>query len=442
VWGRRRVGKTRLLLEWVRAHGGVYWVADQSASTLQRANLADTLASRFSGMGGVTYPDFGVLLSRLAREAQLARWRGPLVIDELPYLVAASPEFPAILQRFIDHQARETGLVVALAGSSQHMMHDLALTASAPLYGRAQELLRIGPLPAGYAMDAFKERDAARAASAYAVFGGIPRYWELAEGIADLREAVDVLALDPRGVLHDEPNRLLMEELPSALALRPILDAIGAGAHRVSEIGGRVGQPATSLVRPMARLQELGLVTREIPFGEAERTSKKALYKLADPFLRLWFTLIAPKRSLLAQIPKQARLQLLDGVFPRLASVAWEELCRRAVPRLAPRLGNVQWGATGRYWSGAEPEWDVVARSMDGKSVLLGEVKWVEETAPASAVTRAIKTVLSKAAPSIPATSGVEIHRAVFVSRLSPRQPRVVSGVHIVDARDVLGALR
>ena len=80
--------------------------------------------------------------------------------------------------------------------------------------------------------------------------------------------------------LHEEPNRLLLEETPSALALRPILDVIGAGAHRLSEIASRIGQPATSLARPLARLQELDLVLRETPFGDPVRGAKRALYKL------------------------------------------------------------------------------------------------------------------------------------------------------------------
>lgn len=135
------------------------------------------------------------------------------------------------------------------------------------------------------------------------------------------------------GPLHDEPNRLLLEETPSAIALRPILDVIGAGAHRLSEIAGRIGQPATSLARPLARLQELEFVVREAPFGDPERGAKRALYKLADPFLSLWFSLIAPKR-----------------------------------------LG-ADYGPAARHWSSGGNEWDVVAASVDAGALLLGEVK-------------------------------------------------------------------
>jgi AAA+ ATPase superfamily predicted ATPase len=91
VYGRRRVGKTRLLLEWTARHGGLYTVADQSAPEVQRRYLALALTAVFPGFADVQYPDWAGLLTRLARDAQAARWSGPLVIDELPYLALGAP---------------------------------------------------------------------------------------------------------------------------------------------------------------------------------------------------------------------------------------------------------------------------------------------------------------------------------------------------------------
>lgn len=443
IWGRRRVGKTRLLLEWVRAHQGLYWVADTSAAPIQRRNLAETLQARLPGFGEVEYPDWGTLLSRLAREARRAKWRGPLVLDEVPYLVGASPELPATLQRFIDHDAREAGLLVALAGSSQRMMQGLTLDGSAPLYGRARELMKLRPLAAGYIGEALGHTTPAESVLAYAVWGGIPRYWELAEPFRDLRDAVESLALDPPGPLHDEPTRLLLEESPPAISLRPVLDAIGAGAHRVSEIAGRIGQPATSLSRPLSRLQELDLVIRELPFGEPGRSSKRALYKVGDPFARLWFSLIAPKRSLLMQVPRSARLRLFDEALPRFAATVWEELCRQAVPLLGEKLGGIFYGPAGRYWSAGGPEWDVVAEAVDGRSLLVGEVKWIEGEPSAAAVEGAVRSLFARGVPPVHRPAGAEVHRAVFVSRLPRRKPRLpADNVHVIDAGDVLSVLR
>lgn len=446
LWGRRRVGKTRLLLEWSARHQGLYTVADESASAVQRSYFARSVADKFPGFDEVTYPDWRALLRRLSQLCQAAQWRGPLIIDELPYLVAANPSFSSILQNWLDHEARSSCLVVAVAGSSQRMMQGLVLESTAPLYGRAVELMELRPLLPGYVADVFEALGPRQAVELYALWGGIPRYWELASPLGgDLEREVDRLVLDPAGPLHREPDRLLLEESPPAVSLRPLLDLIGAGANRVSKIAGRLGQPATSLSRPLVRLVQLGLVKRELPYGESEKASKLAVYRIADPFFRFWFSTVAPRRSLFAESPAETRISVWRERRTALESDTWEELCRLAVPCLhrgdnaLSRLGP--WEPARRYWRGKGPEWDVVASSLDGKRLLLGEAKWLAEPADSATLGGIGAELMRKG--TLPATlaGDREIVWAVFVPELR-RGFRPPAGIQVVDAASVLSCLR
>ena len=375
LWGRRRVGKSRLLTEWSRQGDGFYTVADQSAAAVQRRYLASALATLFPGFDEVEYPDWRAILRRLDRDADNKGWGGPLIIDELPYLVAAQPEILATLQNWLDSPTRRIGLVVS--GSSARMMHGAVLEPGAPLYGRATEAFAVRPLRAGYLGDVFPGLTPRELVSTYAVWGGMPRYWELAEPFgADIESAVDTMVLDPKGPLHAEPDRLLQAEQPSAMALRPLLDVIGNGAHRVSEIAGRLGRQASSLAGPLATLGEMDLVRREIPFGSDPKSGKRSLYQIADPFLRFWFRVVAPNRSLLADAPRETRLMCWQRHRVRLEAYAWEELCRASVPHLhrVARIGPFT--EARRYWRGNDPELDIVARSVAGSDILIGEAKW------------------------------------------------------------------
>jgi uncharacterized protein len=378
VFGRRRIGKTRLLVEWCRRHAGIYAVADQSTPDIQRRYLAEAIATRFTGFADVEYRDWRTLLGRVATEARAAGWRGPLVFDELPYWIASSPELASVLQRWIDHEARDAKLAVALSGSSQRMMQGLALDRAAPLYGRARELFEILPLELWHLTEAFGRLSPRALVEHYAAWGGVPRYWELAEPrIGELTAAIDELVLDPRGPLHREPDRLLLEEVPSALEARPVLDAIGAGAHRVSEIASRIGRPATSLSRPLDRLIELGLVVRDVPFGESPRASRRSLYRIADPFTRLWFRVVAPHRAELVSGTARSRRALLARYWDGLVSTTWEQLCRHGVATMSHRLLGEPgtWKPASRWWSGNAAEWDVIAEDVAGERLLLGEAK-------------------------------------------------------------------
>ena len=447
VYGRRRVGKTRLLLEWTKKHGGLYTVADQSVADLQRGYFAEAVGGKLAGFAEVEYRDWRTLLSRLAREAQAAGWRGPLVFDELPYLVLASPELPSVLQRWIDHEAREARLQVAIAGSSQRMMQGFVLSGDAPLFGRAKEILEIQPLEPIYLRDVFDVADGVRWGELFTAWGGIPRYWELAqEEGGDVVSQVDRLALDPLGPLHREPDRLLLEEVPSALETRPLLDAIGAGAHRVSEIAGRLGRPATSMARPLDRLLGLGLVRREVPFGEDEKSGKRALYKIADPFFRLWFRVVAPHRAQLASGTPAVRRQILARFWGNLCAQSWEDLCRRQVPRLGAesslrRLGP--WGPASRWWHGAQPEWDAVSESIDGGRVLLGEAKWSARPFDRRALEQALRELAARPLPPLPSRlAEAEIVRALFVPEVSGKPVDLLeaTGSLVLTTRDLLAA--
>jgi len=445
LWGRRRVGKTRLLLEWSSRHDGLYTVADQSAPAVQREFLAEAISKRFAEFGSVVYPNWRSLLVRLASESRRSGWQGPIVFDEFPHLIAADASLASVFQNWVDHEAKAAKLTIAIAGSSQRMMQGLVLDSAAPLYGRAKVLLKMNPLCPGYIQEALKCETSSRAVIAFAVWGGVPRYWELAEGCSvDIDEAVDRLILDPLSPLFREPERLLLEESPPAIVLRPLLDLIGAGVHRVSELAGRLGAPATSLSRPLSRLLELGLVYRETPYGESERTSKKSLYRISDPFFRLWFRVVAPHKADLTQSPSDTRKSLWLRNRAALISETWEELCRHAVSNLhqgSSAVGTLgPWEPAKRFWRGNGPEWDIVSRSMDGKRLLLAEAKWTETPVDERELGSYFHELMRKGLP--PLRSGAsEIIYAVFVPEFFSQRVADPSW-YLVDAQTVLSTLR
>jgi AAA+ ATPase superfamily predicted ATPase len=441
VYGRRRLGKTRLLVEWARKHRGLYTVADLSAPAIQRAYLAEAAAEVLPGFADVVYPDWLRLFRRFATESKRNRFRGPLVLDEFPYLVLASPELPSILQRIVDHEARDAGLVVAVAGSSQRMMQGIVLSADAPLYGRAREILHVGPLAPRHLKRALNLRGTRAIVEAHAAWGGVPRYWELAaEAGGSQRSRIERLVLDPLGPLHREPDRLLIGELPPAIEGRPILDAVGAGAHRVSEIASRMGRPATSISRPLARLTEMGLLRREVPFGESPRGTKRSLYRIDDPFFQLWFRVVAPNRGALTSGTRRNRIELLDRHWPLLVASAWEDLCRAAVPHLPPdsALGQLgPWRPASRWWRGGAPEWDVVAESQNGKRLLLGEAKWARRPLSSRQTDGLLEALASRPLPTITGMESKEVVRALLIPEAFAAGKRG-RGV-FVTASDVIG---
>jgi len=370
VYGRRRVGKSRLVTTALEGLTAVYYLADERDERLQRQSLAREIERLVAGFARVEYPDWDALLDRWA---EVAPPGAVLAIDELPYLVSAAPALPSILQRRIDRGVGRQHLLVC--GSSQRMMHGIVLDATAPLYGRAREIVKVEPLPFPYLSEALRIRRADDAVAAFATWGGIPRYWELARGTESLAIAQRDLVLDPLGALHAEPRRLLLDELSETMQAHSILALIGQGCHRISEIAGRLGRPATSLARPLALLVDIGLVKRELPFGEHPRRSKRSRYKIGDPFLRYWYRFVDPNRSLLEA--RQLDVQTQTAWLAHLSEI-WEDVVRASIPNVS--IDSTRWQPAQAWWGGAaagqDAEIDVVAAHRDDRTrMLVGEVK-------------------------------------------------------------------
>lgn len=429
VYGRRRLGKSRLLREALEGKTSVYFVADQRDAALQRRALARQISSLLPGFHEVEYPSWEVLLEHWERRAPAG---AILVLDELPYLVASAAELPSMLQSWVDRPARRTHVV--LCGSSQRMMHSLVLDGTSPLYGRAREALRVGPLPFEALVQAFRVTPTV-AVEHHAVWGGVPRYWEMAVEHASRSEAIASLVLDPLGPLHREPDRLLADEQRDVARPASILSLIGAGCHRLSEIGGRLGIPGTALSRPLALLQELGLVRRELPFGSSLRDSKRTYYVLADSFLRFWYRFVEPNRSRLEAGQIDLVLSEVEDAWPDFLGHAWEDLARESVARVSIRGGR--WKPASRWWGPGldrRPlELDVVAESArDPRRVLVGEAKL---TLGARQAAEALAELRSRAA-RCPALQDREVIPTLWVLRWcgAGRDEQILTAADLVGA--------
>jgi len=193
LYGRRRCGKSRLIAEALKGRQAVYYVGDEREAALQRRSLATVMAELIEGFDQVVYPDWEALLLRWWREAPED---GVLALDEFPAMVASSSELTGLLQKRLD-AVREKPLHTIICGSSQRMMQGFVLDAGAPLYGRAHEILNIRPLGVYWLREAFGLKKAGDVLNAYALWGGVPRYWELALDFRDSFEAARDLSLDP-----------------------------------------------------------------------------------------------------------------------------------------------------------------------------------------------------------------------------------------------------
>jgi len=378
VYGRRRLGKSTLIKR-VLSDRDVYFIADRSEGQHQRTLLAKVIAQVFSDFDKLTYPDWESMFRAVNYRADK---RFTLCLDEFPYLVEQSPELPSVLQKIVDEKQLKYNLV--LCGSSQNMMYGLFLDSTAPLYGRADEIMRLAPIRLPYIQEALG-LDATAAIEEYSVWGGVPRYWELRESISSLDDAMWHNILSVNGALYEEPIKLFQDDVKDIVKTSTIMSYIGTGANRLSEIAGRCDEPATNLSRPLKKLIDLGFLEKDIPFGIDEKNAKKSLYKIADPFMAFYYQFVVPNRSFIELNRRLPIDQALNTHFSEYVSMQWEKMCRDAVT--GNLVNGVVYGKAKRWWGSVlneakkaeQVEFDVVAESIDKKYLLVGECKWTTQ---------------------------------------------------------------
>lgn len=375
VYGRRRLGKSTLIKR-VLADGDAYFLADRSEEQHQRALLAKVMAQVFPDFDKVSYPDWESLLRAINYRATC---RFTLCLDEFPYLVEQSPELPSVLQKLLDEKS--LGYNIVVCGSSQNMMYGLFLDSTAPLYGRADVIMKLVPIRLPYIQEALK-LDSTRAIEEYAVWGGVPRYWELRENNASLEEALWHNVLSVNGTLYEEPIKLFQDDVKDVVKTTTLMSYVGSGANRLSEIAARCGEPATNLSRPLKKLIDLGFLEREVPFGIDEKNAKKSLYKIADPFMAFYYRFVVPNRSFI-ELGRRLPIELaMNTHFSKYVSMRWEQLCRNAVT--GNLINGVLYDKAKRWWGTVlneenkpeQIELDVLAESLDKTYLLVGECKW------------------------------------------------------------------
>ena len=375
MYGRRRLGKSTLIKR-VLSENDVYFLADRSEGQHQRALLAKVIAQVFPDFEKLSYPDWESMFRAVNYRTDKCF---TLCLDEFPYLVEQSPELPSVLQKLVDEKQLKYNLV--LCGSSQNMMYGLFLDSTAPLYGRADEIMRLTPIRLPYIQEALN-LNAMNAIEEYAVWGGVPRYWELRENRISLDDAMWHNILSVNGALYEEPIKLFQDDVKDIVKTSTIMSYIGTGANRLSEIAARCNEPATNLSRPLKKLVDLGFLEKDVPFGIDEKNAKKSLYKIADPFMAFYYKFVVPNRSFIELGRRLPIEQALTTHFSEYVSMQWEKLCRDAVT--GNLVNGVVYGQAKRWWGSVlnedkkpeQVEFDVMAESLDKKSLLVGECKW------------------------------------------------------------------
>jgi AAA+ ATPase superfamily predicted ATPase len=416
IYGRRRIGKSELILHFLQDRPGIYFLGKQAPAGMQireflgeaASVLEEPLLAALSGESWSTVLD--AVVSRWKFDRKLV-----IALDEFQWIVGASPELPSILQERWDRSWRQSGnVLLILCGSYIGFMEREVLGKKSPLFGRRTAQIPLRPF--GYREAAlfhpgYSRTDQART---YFLCGGVPLYLKRFTDGRSIESNIAAELLDEYAPLYREADFLLREELREVTLYYAILAAIAEGHSTVQEIARQAGQDPRGLAYYLQQLIELGYIERRYPLTGEPPSVRSVRYDLADPLLRFWFRFVFPSTSYIRHMGADRALK--DLIRPHLDAyfgLCFERLCREALPWLYRQEGVTAAFEVGQYWSKAT-QIDVVGLRDDNWTDI-GECKWGTVRSP-----RALEQELEEKVRELPNPRGATIGRRIFTRQPPP----------------------
>lgn len=435
IYGRRRVGKSELILKFLGNKPGLYYLGKMAPAALQiqeflreaGRSLDEPLLASLEANTWTKV--FEALWSKCKSKEKFV-----VVLDEFQWMAGTSPELLSVIQEYWDRFWKSSGnIVLILCGSYIGFMEREVLGRKSPLFGRRTAQILLRPFSYLEASEFHPHWSYSNRALAYFICGGIPLYLRFFDQARSVEKNIQDKILDEFGPLFREPDFLLREELRNIQNYYAVLTAVAAGHTTNQAIAAQTGIPERSLHYYMQQLISIGYLGRRRPLTGIKFNPRQVRYVLEDPLLRFWFRFVFPNLSYIQQMgPANALNARIRPELDAYFGSCFERLCRQALPVIYEREGVNAAFEVGEYWD-KDVQIDVVG-FRDDNWTDLGECKW-----GAVKSYNALLTETEKKLMIYPNTRGATIAKHIFVKQKPGAQIREKSGVIWHGLEDLYG---
>ena len=391
IYGRRRIGKSTLIAEFVKNKKTIFYTATKVGKTRNLELFSRQAINLFMpGVENISFHTTEAVFDFI--DKSIGSDKIVLVIDELPYWAERDEALLSIMQKYIDTVWNDKNLKIILCGSALSFMEKKVLSEKSPLFGRRDSQIRL---------EAFNYLDAAKfvpdyscedKAICYGITGGVARYLSMIDPSKSIDENIVKLFFRTDGYLYDETRNLLTQEFTDIAIVNNIIEQIASGENTLNTIAGKIGEKEPTVLYSLDKLINVGLVEKKKCITD-EKNKKKTQYVLKDYMFKFWYEFI-PKATSVIEMG-QGELYYQKAVKPVLHSfmgAVFEDICR---------YYTLKQGITGEYgcfltsvgsWWGTEnitdendniraqsADIDVVAISEIDKKAVIGECKFKNE---------------------------------------------------------------
>lgn len=382
IYGRRRVGKTFLIKQFIQNKPAIYVQGVEAAAETNLSFLSNAILN-YENPNRLNrnrkFYDFKEAFEEVQDIADRQSEKLILVMDEYPYFAESSRSISSVLQYVIDHVfLNHKNIMLILCGSSMSFMEHQVLGYKSPLYGRKTGQFNIKPFNIFDTRKMLSNASDEEVLAYYGITDGVPQYLTFIDQSKSVIENIQGMFLKQNAPLQNEPNVLLQEELRKPATYFSILNAIAHGKNKISEIGQAIGSASSSSISQyLSNLMDLEIIERKKPI--LENSKRKSIYTFKDNMFKFWFKFIAEAGDEIAMDRTQGVLEAIADELPRFLGPIFEQATcdwlwqQNDLPFYPKKIAS---------WWGNNPiehrqeEVDIVAINHNETQAVVGECKW------------------------------------------------------------------
>ncbi len=373
VTGRRRIGKTSLIMKAVEDLPTVYLFVGRKNEATLCAEFIPNISQSLNTFVPREIQTFRSLFQYLMELATVRSFN--LVIDEFQEFYNINESVYSDMQNIWDSYRQKTKMNLIVSGSIYTLMQKIFQSKKESLFGRADNIIKLSVFDLstlkqimhdyrpGYINDDLL--------ALYTFTGGIPKYVELFcdNNMLSVDEMISFMVRE-NSPFTDEGKNLLIEEFGKNYATYfSILSAISGGINTQPEIEAALGDK--SIGGQLKRLiEDYNIITRQRPIL-AKEGSQTVRYEIQDNFIRFWFNYFDRHRSLI-EIKNFIGLQsIIKSDYPTYSGKLLELYFKQQFAE------SFQYRAIGSWWEpkGTQNEIDIVALKLEKNQAVAVEVK-------------------------------------------------------------------
>ena len=382
LYGRRRVGKTALIEEFIKSKKHIYLLATQQDVNIIIKSFAMQVAEFFND--DITYRNplttWDDLFKYLIKNLKTVDEKIIIALDEFTYLVSKDKSILSILQKYYDLYFKDMKIFIIISGSLMGIINEKILSYESPLYGRRTGNILLNEMHFWEIKDFFPDYDIEDLIKIYSITGGLPYYLSALKN-KNFNDIIGTV-INKNSIFYNDTFFILKEELKDPSKYFSILNMISMGHNKIGEIASLLNTNSGEITQYLDNLIKLGIISKCKPFL-INKSNKKSLYKINNNYFNFFFRYIFPYQNLIEIENYNILLNLIKNDFDFYISKIFEDISRSLLFKFGNNLTGDNITGIGTWWGKNklanngknEIEIDIIALTED-KCIIVGEVKW------------------------------------------------------------------